>query len=153
MSIEVGQYAPDFELADQHGQTVRLSDFRGRARVAAVFYPLAFSGICEDELRQLRDSAEEFAERDVQLLGISVDSMFAHRIWADQEGVDFPLLSDFWPHGAVAQAYGVFDDARGVALRGSFLVDTEGVVRWKIVNPISRGRDLDDYRKALVELD
>ncbi|KUP97339.1 peroxiredoxin [Thermobifida cellulosilytica] len=153
MPIEVGRPAPDFELADQHGQTVRLSDFRGRKRVMAVFYPLAFSGICSGELRQLRDHADEFAERNIQLLGISVDSMFAQRVWADQEGVDFPLLADFWPHGEVARAYGVFDDARGVALRGSFLVDTGGVVRWSIVNPISRERDLDDYRKAFVELD
>lgn len=153
MPIEVGRHAPDFELADQHGQTVRLSDFRGRRRVAVVFYPLAFSGVCDGELRQLRDHADEFTEHGVQLLGISVDSMFTHRVWADQEGVDFPLLSDFWPHGAVAQSYGVFDDARGVALRGSFLIDTEGVVRWKIVNPVSRGRDMDDYRKAFVELD
>lgn len=152
MSIEVGQSAPDFELADQHGQAVRLSDFRGRKNVALVFYPLAFSGICGGELRQLRDSADEFADRGIQVLGVSVDSMFAHRVWSEQEGVEFPMLSDFWPHGAVAREYGVFDDAKGVALRGTFLVGAEGTVRWKIVNPISKPRELDDYRKAFAEL-
>ncbi|GLU49496.1 peroxiredoxin [Nocardiopsis ansamitocini] len=152
MSIEVGQNAPDFELSDQHGQTVRLSDFKGRADVFVVFYPLAFSGICGGELRELRDSIADFSNSDVRLLSISVDSMFAHRVWADQEDLQYPLLSDFWPHGAVAQAYGVFDDAKGVALRGTFLVDKEGVVRFKVVNPISEARDIEDYRKALAEL-
>ncbi|TDQ45973.1 peroxiredoxin [Actinorugispora endophytica] len=152
MSIEIGRNAPDFALADQYGQTVRLSDFRGRRNVAVVFYPLAFSGICGGELRELRDNADEFAGHGVQLLSVSVDSVFSHRVWADQEGLEFPLLSDFWPHGAVARAYGVFDDAKGVALRGAFLIDTEGVVLWKIVNPVSRARSLDDYRKAFAEL-
>jgi peroxiredoxin len=152
MPIEVGQNAPDFELADQHGQTVRLSDVRGRSRVAVVFYPLAFSGICDKELRQLHECMSEFTARSVQPLAISVDSMFAHRVWADREGVDFPLLSDFWPHGAVAQRYGVFDETKGVALRGSFLIDTEGVVRWKVVNPTFQGRDMDDYRQAFADL-
>ncbi|MBB6171190.1 peroxiredoxin [Nocardiopsis mwathae] len=152
MSIEVGQNAPDFELTDQHGQAVRLSDFAGRKNVLLVFYPLAFSGVCQGELRDLRDNTAEFCNDDVQVLSISVDSMFAHRAWADTEGLDFPLLSDFWPHGEVASAYGVFDDTRGVAVRGTFLTDKEGVVRWKVVNPISEARSIDDYRKALTDL-
>ncbi|WP_017593737.1 peroxiredoxin [Nocardiopsis potens] len=152
MSIEIGQPAPDFELSDQHGQTVRLSDFKGRKNVVVVFYPLAFSGVCEGELCSLRDNISDFRSGDAELLSISVDSMFAHRAWADRENLDYPLLSDFWPHGAVAKAYGVFDEDKGVAVRGTFLVDKEGVVRWKVVNPISEARDLDDYRKALAEL-
>ncbi|GAA1073268.1 peroxiredoxin [Nocardiopsis composta] len=152
MSIEIGQPAPDFELSDQHGQTVRLSDFKGRKNVVVVFYPLAFSGVCEGELCSLRDNISDFRTGDAELLSISVDSMFAHRAWADKENLDYPLLSDFWPHGAVAKAYGVFDEDKGVAVRGTFLVDKEGVVRWKVVNPISEARDLEDYRKALAEL-
>ncbi|MBB4932282.1 peroxiredoxin [Lipingzhangella halophila] len=152
MSIEAGQSAPDFALTDQHGQTVRLSDFRGRKNTVVVFYPLAFSGVCSGELCEIRDNIGEFQTDDVQLLSISVDSMFAHRAWADQENLEYPLLSDFWPHGEVARSYGVFDEDKGVAVRGTFLIDKEGVVRWKVVNPISEARDLDSYRKALAEL-
>ncbi|WP_026124322.1 MULTISPECIES: peroxiredoxin [Nocardiopsis] len=152
MSIETGQQAPDFELSDQHGQTVKLSDFKGRKNVVLVFYPLAFSGVCEGELCSLRDNISDFQGEDVQLLSVSVDSMFAHRAWADQENLEYPLLSDFWPHGEVAKAYGVFDEDKGVAVRGTFLIDKEGVVRWKVVNPISQARDIEDYRKALAEL-
>ncbi len=152
MSIEAGQSAPDFALSDQHGQTVRLSDFRGSKNVVVVFYPLAFSGVCSGELCEIRDNISEFQTEDVQLLSISVDSMFAHRAWADQENLEYPLLSDFWPHGEVARSYGVFDEDKGVAVRGTFLVDKEGLVRWKVVNAISEARDLDSYRKALAEL-
>ncbi|GAB3486880.1 peroxiredoxin [Nocardiopsis coralliicola] len=152
MPIETGQPAPDFALSDQHGQTVRLSDFRGRKNVVVVFYPLAFSGVCEGELCSIRDSIADFRTEDTELLSISVDSMYAHRTWADQESLDYPLLSDFWPHGEVAQAYGVFDEDKGVALRGTFLIDREGTVRWRVVNPISEARDLDAYRKALADL-
>lgn len=113
---------------------------------------MAFSGACGSELRELRDGIEDFQNDDVQVLSVSVDSMFAHRTWDDQEDFGYPLLSDFWPHGEVARAYGVFDDARGVALRATFLVDKEGAVRWKVVNPISQTRDLASYRKALAEL-
>ncbi|RNL85325.1 peroxiredoxin [Halostreptopolyspora alba] len=152
MPIEPGQSAPDFALTDQHGQTVRLSDFRDRKNVVVVFYPLAFSGVCSGELCELRDNIADFQTEDVQLLSISVDSMFAHRAWADQENLEYPLLSDFWPHGEVARSYGVFDEEKGVAVRGTFLIDKEGVVRWTVVNPISEARDLDSYRKALAEL-
>jgi peroxiredoxin len=152
MSIATGRPAPDFELSDQHGQTVRLADFAGRRNVLLVFYPLAFSGVCEGELTALRDGADDFRAADVQLLAVSVDSMFAHRVWADREGLEFPLLSDFWPHGAVASSYGVFDENRGVALRGTFLIDREGVIRWKVVNPISEPRDPATYHQAIATL-
>lgn len=147
--VEIGQQAPDFVLADQYGERVRLSDFQGKRNVVVVFYPLAFSGVCGNELCELRDGISDFQNDNVQLLTISVDSTFAHRVWAEQEKLDYPLLSDFWPHGAVAQAYGVFDEDRGVAVRGTFLIDTNGVVRWKVVNPISQARSLEDYRAAL----
>ncbi|MEV4113781.1 peroxiredoxin [Nonomuraea sp. NPDC049695] len=144
---EVGALAPDFELQDQHGTPVCLSQFRG-SKVVLVFYPLAFSGICHSELSALREQPLEGA----QLLTVSVDSVFTHRAWADREGYTFPLLSDFWPHGQVARAYGVLDETKGVALRGTFVIDGEGVIRWSVVNPISSARDVADYVKALADI-
>jgi peroxiredoxin len=152
MAVEVGVLAPDFELADQHGTPVRLSSFRGQANVVLVFYPLAFSGVCGGELAALRDSFPEQTRADVALLTVSVDSVFAHRAWSDAEQFGFGLLSDFWPHGEVARRYGVFDAERGVASRGTFIIDTGGVVRWQVVNPIPQARDLTEYSKALAAL-
>src|SRR5947208_1968438 len=111
-----------------------LADFRGRGAVLLVFYPLAFTGTCQGELCQVRDNLADFVNDDVQLLTVSVDSAYAHKVWADREGYEFPLLADFWPHGAVAQAYGVFDEERGFANRGTFLIDTSGVVRFAEMN-------------------
>lgn len=153
MAVNVGDAAPDFELRDQHGAPVRLSGFRGDKNVVLVFYPLAFSGVCTGELCAIRDELPSLGDPDdVQVLAISVDSMFALRAWSDQEGYGFPLLSDFWPHGGTAQRYGVFDEAKGLALRGTFVIDTEGVVRWKVVNAIPDARDIGEYRKALADL-
>jgi mycoredoxin-dependent peroxiredoxin len=152
-SVPVGAVAPDFELKDQHGTPVRLSSFRGSKNVVLVFYPLAFSGVCSGELCALRDSFPEVSARpDVELLTVSVDSTFALRSWADAEGFSFGMLSDFWPHGAVASSYGVFDAERGIAVRGTFIIDTDGVVRWTVVNPIPQARDVAEYAKALAAL-
>lgn len=153
MPIDVGAVAPDFVLRDQNNQEVRLSDFRGRRNVLLVFYPLAFTGTCQGELCSVRDNLSDFVNEDVQLLTVSVDSPYAHKIWADREGYDFPLLADFWPHGAVAQAYGVFNEERGFANRGTFLVDRDGVVRFAEMNEPGRARDQDAWRKALALLD
>jgi peroxiredoxin len=152
MTVDVGSVAPDFELKDQHGTPVKLSDFRGRKDVVLVFYPLAFSGICTGELCAIRDELPTLGGDDVQVLAVSVDSVFAHRAWSEQEKYQFPLLSDFWPHGGVAQAYGVFDEEKGLARRGTFIIDKQGVVQWKIDNAIPDARDLDEYRKALADL-
>ena len=152
MAVEVGDQAPDFELKDQHGTPVKLSGFRGSKNVVLVFYPLAFSGVCTGELCAMRDSFPEVTGDDVELITVSVDSMFAHRAWADAEHYEFALLSDFWPHGDVARAYGVFDDNAGLATRGTFVIDKDGVVRWKVVNPIPQARDIADYQKALAAL-
>ncbi|WP_127127425.1 peroxiredoxin [Georgenia sp. SYP-B2076] len=150
--VPVGTPAPDFELPDTQGTPVRLKALRG-SPVAVVFFPFAFSRTCSSELCELRDNLGDFAERGVRLLGISTDAMFAQRAWAEQEGFGFDLLSDFWPHGAVARAYGVLDEANGHALRGSFLVDANGLVRWSIVNPRGQARALSSYRAALAGLD
>ncbi|HEY2671881.1 MAG TPA: peroxiredoxin [Rugosimonospora sp.] len=149
MPIEVGTVAPDFLLKDQNNQEVRLSDFRGKRNVLVIFYPLAFTGTCQGELCQMRDNLGDFVNEDVQVLTVSVDSPYAHKVWADREGYDFPMLADFWPHGAVAQAYGVFNEERGFANRGTFLVDREGVIQFAEMNQPGQARDQDAWRKAL----
>ncbi|MBO0776016.1 MAG: peroxiredoxin, partial [Actinobacteria bacterium] len=149
MAIEAGQQAPDFELKDQHGEPVRLSAFRGSKNVVLLFYPLAFSGVCSSELCALRDDFPEITRDDVELLTVSVDSGFVLRTWADRDHFTFRLLSDFWPHGAVAKLYGVFNEEMGVATRGTFIIDKTGTIRWKVVNPIPQARDIAEYQKAL----
>ncbi|SDZ40608.1 peroxiredoxin (alkyl hydroperoxide reductase subunit C) [Micromonospora pattaloongensis] len=149
MPIEVGAEAPDFVLKDQNNQEVRLSDFRGNKAVLLVFYPLAFTGTCQNELCEVRDNLNEYVSDDVQVLTVSVDSVFAHKVWAEREGFQFPLLADFWPHGAVAQAYGVFNDVTGFANRGTFVIDKAGVVRFAEMNMPGEPRDQEAWRKAL----
>jgi peroxiredoxin len=153
MAVEIGEEAPDFELKDQHGTPVRLSALRGAKNVVVVFYPLAFSGVCTGELCAMRDEFPEVTRDDVELLTVSVDSVFATRAWSDAEHFGFALLSDFWPHGEVAKRYGVFDENMGVATRGTFIIDKAGVVRWKVVNPIPQARDIAEYQKVLAGLD
>jgi len=152
MTIGIGDTAPDFTLNDQTRTPVRLSDFRGSKHVLIVFYPLAFSGVCTGELCTLRDSIDGFRSDDVETLAISIDSSAVTAAWAAKEDFDFPLLSDFWPHGAVAERYGVFDAERGIARRGTFLVDKEGVVRFTEVNAVPDARDQQRWREALAEL-
>lgn len=152
MAIAIGDEAPDFELPDQHGTPVKLSSFRGSKNVVLVFYPLAFSPVCSGELCALREDFPEVNREDVELLTVSVDSFFTHRAWADAENFQFSLLADFWPHGAVAKRYGVFDEDRGLAVRGTFVIDKQGIVRWSVVNPIPQARDIADYQKALAAL-
>ena len=128
MTIATGQQAPDFELKDQNGDAVKLSSFRGQKAVALVFYPFTFTGVCEGELCALRDDFSEFENADVQVLAVSCDSRHAQCVWAEQQGYQFPLLSDFWPHGAIAKAYGVFNEALGCANRATFVIDKDGKV-------------------------
>jgi peroxiredoxin len=149
MAIQVGDKAPGFELKDNHGATVRLSDFRGRKNVVLIFYPFAFTGVCTGELCEVRDNLPQFADRDTQVLAVSNDSIHTLRVFAEQEGLEYPLLSDFWPHGQVSRAYGVFDEGKGCAVRGTFVIDREGVVRWTVVNALPDARDLGAYVKAL----
>ncbi|MFJ4806474.1 peroxiredoxin [Streptomyces murinus] len=149
MAIQVGDKAPDFELKDNHGRTVRLADFRGEKNVVLLFYPFAFTGVCTGELCELRDNLPKFADRDTQLLAVSNDSIHSLRVFAEQEGLEYPLLSDFWPHGNVSRDYGVFDEGKGCAVRGTFIIDKDGVVRWTVVNGLPDARDLNEYVKAL----
>lgn len=147
----VGDVAPDFTLNDTHGTPVRLSELRGTP-VVLVFLPFAFSGTCTGELCELRDNFAAFDRAGVRLFAVSCDPMYSLRAWAEAEGYQFDLLSDFWPHGEAARAYGVFDEVRGRARRGSFLIDAEGVVRWSVVNPGGEARDLAGYLAAVAAL-
>ena len=147
--IEVGELAPDFTLKDQNNEEFTLSSFRGKQAVLIVFYPLAFTGICTGELCVVRDDMPTFANDDVQVVSISVDSVYSHKIFSEKEGYEFPLLADFWPHGEVAKAYGVFNDIAGIANRGTFLVDKDGVVRFAEMNGPGEGRDAEQWRSAI----
>nr|WP_255668827.1 peroxiredoxin [Aeromicrobium duanguangcaii] len=149
--VEVGAPAPDFTLKNQHGEDVSLSGLRGR-NVVVVFYPFAFSGICTGELCEIRDNLSVFNDADAEVLAISCDPMFALRAWSDQDGYEFSMLSDFWPHGEVAKAYGIFQEGPGAAARGTYVIDREGIVRWKIENGLGEARDLAAYREALESL-
>jgi peroxiredoxin (alkyl hydroperoxide reductase subunit C) len=150
--VEIGDEAPDFTLRDQNNEEVTLSSFRGEKAVLVVFYPLAFTGICTGELCRVRDAIADFQNDDVQVLTISVDSPYSHKVFSEREGYDFPLLSDFWPHGDVARRYGVFNEQTGFADRGTFLVDRAGIVRFKEHNGPGDGRDAGQWLAAIRSL-
>jgi peroxiredoxin len=150
--IAVGDQAPDFTLKDQNNEDFTLSSFRGTRAVLLIFYPLAFTGICTGELCAVRDDLSTFQNDDVQVVSISVDSPYSHKIFSEREGYEFPLLSDFWPHGAVATAYGVFNEDVGFANRGTFLVDKVGIVRFAEMNSPGDGRDAQAWRDAIESL-
>ena len=152
MAISIGDLAPDFELVNQFGEKVSLSSFRGTKNVVLVFFPFAFTGTCTGELCALRDDLSAFQNENIELLAISCDAMFTQKVFAEKEGYNFPLLSDFWPHGAVAMKYGVFNQDRGLALRGTFIIDQAGIVRWSVINSPAEARKIEDYRSALASL-
>ena len=155
MAVAVGEVAPDFELNDQHGKAVKLSDFRGKAPVVLMFYPFAFSSICTGELCEIRDDHlcdGGAGDGEAVVLAVSTDPMYALRAFADAEGVKHALLSDFWPHGEVAKKYGVFLEDKGFATRGTLVIDKDGVVRWAVVNGPGDARPGADYRAALAAL-
>jgi len=152
MTLENDTQAPDFELANQFGEHIRLSDFRHKKPVALVFFPLAFSSTCTSELCELRDNLALFSDQSIELLGVSVDSKATQRAFAEAEGYDFNLLADFWPHGAVAKEYGVFLPEKGFANRASFLIDLNGIIRASFVTAPGEARSIAAYRDALAEL-
>ena len=153
MGLSIGDEAPDFELRDQHGQPVRLSSFRGEKAVVVMFYPFAFTRVCTGELGEVRDNLPKWESDDVQLLAVSCDPMFSLRAFAEQDRLTFPLLSDFWPHGAVAASYGVLDESTGAANRSTFIIDRAGTVRWTVHNEMPRARDLSEQVRVLAGLD
>ena len=147
--LEVGSEAPDFTLKDQDGQPVTLSDFRGKKNVLLVFFPLAFTGIYQGELDEIRDHVGDYDNETTATLAISVGPPPTHKIWATESGFTFPVLSDFWPHGAVAQAYGVFNSTAGFANRGTFVIDRAGVVRFAECKEPGEARDQKVWTEAL----
>jgi peroxiredoxin len=152
MTIAIGQVAPDFELKDQTGTKVSLSSFKGKKNVVLVFIPFSFTGTCTGELCAIRDDISAFENDSVQVLAISCDSMHSQKIFAEQEGYKFPVLSDFWPHGAAATAYGVFNEDIGCAMRGTFIIDKAGIVRWSVVQGLGDARNNGDYKTAIAAL-
>jgi len=152
MPLAVGTSAPDFTLKDQNNQEVRLADFHGRKAVLLVFYPLAFTGTCRGELTAIRDEIDLYVNDVVQVLTVSVDSTYSHKVWSLQQGFEFPLLADFWPHGGVAQAYEVFNAATGFANRGTFLIDADGVIRFAEMLGPREPRDQKAWQQALQDL-
>ena len=150
--LTVGTAAPDFTLRDQNQQPVTLSDYRGDKNVLLVFFPLAFTGICQGELDQLRDHLPDYENDDSVALTISVGPPPTHKIWSIENGFLFPVLSDFWPHGAVSQAYGVFNDAAGFSNRGTFVVDRSGVIRFAEMKQPGEARDQRLWTDALAAI-
>ena len=149
MTLQTGRPAPDFTLRDQHGQSVQLASYRGQKAVVLMFYPFAFSSVCTGELCAVRDSLPTFESEAVQVLAISCDPIYTLRAFAEQDGLTFPLLSDFWPHGGTATAYGVFNAERGCADRSTYIVDKEGVLRWSVHNAMPEARDLREQAAVL----
>lgn len=149
MSVDVGDSAPDFTLKNADNTEVTLSSYRGTSPVLLVFYPFAFSGLCTGELSQLRDELSIYTDAGVEVMAISVDPTYSLKAYAEKEGYSFTLLSDFWPHGAVSQAYGVFNDKAGMAVRGTFLVDPDGTVAFTEVNGPGEPRDQAAWQRAV----
>lgn len=147
----IGHPAPGFELPNQHGEPVSLDAQRGAA-VALVFYPFAFSRVCTDELDKIQQHLGEFASRSAKVLALSVDHKYALRTYAEHRGYDFDLLADFWPHGEVAQRYGVLDATHGYARRSTFFINSAGALVSRVDAPLGKERSFDEYRTALREL-
>ena len=152
MSLEVGQVAPDFELPNQYGEMVRLSSFRGQKNVILTFFPFAFTGTCTEELCSIRDERVDFDNDDTVILSISTDTKHTLKEFATRQGFEYSVLSDFWPHGDTAKAYGCFNEQVGCAMRGTYIIDKEGVLRWSVVQGFAEPRSTDEYRKVLASL-
>ncbi|MCT1601163.1 peroxiredoxin [Kocuria sp. p3-SID1433] len=149
--IEIGQFAPDFTLTNQYGEDVTLAEHLGRP-VALVFYPFAFSSVCTGEMCQLQDMMDEVQEADALLLAVSTDSQYVLKAFSREESLEFDLLSDFWPHGETARAFGVFDETTGMASRTTFLIDADGIVLDRFTSEITSQRPVERYREALAKL-
>ena len=144
MAVRTGDAAPEFDLAVGAGERVRLSDFRGRSNVLLVFHPFAFTQVCEDEARDLQENLPAFRDAGTEIVFVSCDPTPAREAWKKEIGAEYAFASDFWPHGAAAKAYGVFDEATGAPHRGTFLIDREGIVVWSLV------KEGDEYRAEMV---
>lgn len=150
--LPVGAQAPAFTLRDQNNRPVSLESYRGRKNVLLVFFPLAFTGTCESELGGIRDSLPSFENDEAAVLAVSVGPPPTHKVWSGSQGYLFPILSDFWPHGDVASAYGVLNGKNGYPNRGTFVIDREGVIRFSEMNEPGVPRDQSLWEDALTAL-
>jgi peroxiredoxin len=144
MSVTTSEKAPEFDLEVSKGERVTLTDFRGRSNVLLVFHPFAFTEVCEEEARDLQENLESFRNAQTEIVFVSCDPAAARQAWKRELGAEYLFASDFWPHGAAAKAYGVFNETNGAPHRGTFLIDKEGTVIWSYV---SRG---DERRTEMV---
>ena len=149
MSLSIGDAAPEFVLKDQEGNEVSLNDLKGR-KTLLVFIPFPFTGLCEGELCDIRDNLHRLESLDANVISITCDTRPANKAWADSQNFTFSILSDFWPHGVTAQAYGCFNETTGSAMRATYVLDADGIVR-DIIATDSLGdtRSVADYPKAL----
>jgi peroxiredoxin len=152
MELLIGDNAPDFTLKNQNGEDVSLSSFKGSKPVVLVFFPMAFTGICTGELCELRDNFAQFQDNNVELLAISCDTKYVQKVFAEHEDYNFDVLSDFWPHGAVASSYGVFLEDLGFSNRATFVINKEGVISAKFITAPGQPRSLSDYQHAIAAL-
>ena len=143
MALKPGDTAPDFTLPSTVGEKVTLSDFRGKKNVILLFYPLDFSPVCSVETKQCAEMLPTKGSADVEVLGISVDSLWAHKAFAAQQGIQYPLLADFHPKGAVAEKYGVYLAEKGISARTAFIIGKDGKIKDVVANDIPVGRDLE----------
>ncbi len=139
--IETGNEAPDFDLQVERSNRVRLSDFRGKRNVLLVFHPFAWTPVCEEEALDLQENLPSFESADTEVVLVSCDSAAARKAWKEKLGLTYTLASDFWPHGAAAKAYDVFDEERGAPVRGTFLIDRDGAVVWTLVHADNARRE------------
>ena len=144
MAVRTGDSAPEFDLEVNARERVRLSDFRGKLNVLLVFHPFAFTQVCEDEARDLQENLQSFRDAGTEIVFVSCDPSAARQAWKEQLDAEYTFASDFWPHGEAAKAYGVFNEANGAPHRGTFLIDSEGIVIWSLVN------ERDERREEMV---
>src|SRR5215469_4074469 len=149
MSLSVGQTAPDFVLKDQNQKEVKLSDFAGKKRVVLVFYPLDWSPVCTNEHACFVNDMKNFDALDAEVLGISVDSVWSHKAYAEKMGIKYSLLADFQPRGAMAEKYGVFLAEKGITGRSIFIIDKQGKVGWVKNYDIPVVPDIKEVASAL----
>lgn len=144
----VGSSAPEMRLRSQYGEPLDLGELLEDGPVLLVFYPFAFSSVCGGEMHQLIELHDRFRAAGITVVGVSVDSKYALQAWSMEMGIPFSLAADFWPHGAVARAYGVFDEDRGMATRGTFLIGASGMVEQVLVHGPVEARDFTVFLPA-----
>ena len=149
IGVKVGQVAPEFTLPARDGSTVKLSALCTAGPVVLVFFPFAFTGVCRSELRALEAMKSEFANVGATIVAISCDTPYSLQTFAEAENLTFALLSDFWPHGEVSQAFDVFLEDKGFATRGTFILDQARIVRWSLIHGPGVERDPRQYLEAL----